>query len=218
MKIDITKYDTIAFDCDGVILDSNKVKTDAFYHAMEPLSKEAAIAIRDYHVKNGGISRFKKFEWAIKQYLNDLEYQTTYERLLDSYAKEVESGLLNCQINPALDALKESTQHANWLVVSGGAQVELRDVFERRNLTQFFSEGIYGSPDSKDVIFSRELSLGTISGKSLFIGDSKYDYISSNRAGLDFVFVSEWTEVQDWREFCCENNIPSVDSLSELII
>ena len=34
MTIDITQYDTIAFDCDGVILDSNKVKTEAFFNAI----------------------------------------------------------------------------------------------------------------------------------------------------------------------------------------
>ena len=216
MKIDITKYDTIAFDCDGIILDSNKVKTNAFYNATVAFDENAAVELRDYHVANGGISRFAKFKWVIEHYLSHLDYQTTLDTLLANYAKDVNKGLLECQVNPALRKLKSLTPNASWLVVSGGAQTELREIFETRQLSSFFERGIFGSPDTKDDIFQRELSSGNIKGKALFIGDSKYDFRSSNKAGLDFVFISEWTEVSDWREFCKENAIPYTESLMNL--
>ncbi|TPV55122.1 HAD family hydrolase [Aestuariibacter sp. GS-14] len=215
--IPISHYETIAFDCDGIILDSNKVKTNAFYNATVTFSKEAAIAIRDYHVANGGISRFKKFEWVINQYLSHLDFNDTYNKLLDNYAAEVAQGLSTCKVNPSLPLLKAHTPHAKWMVVSGGAQSELRELFKERKLDHLFPNGIFGSPDSKDIIFERELSNSNISGKALFIGDSKYDFQSSTNAGLDFVFVSEWTEVEDWKIFCEQNNIYSLDRLSDLI-
>ena len=217
MTIDITKYDTIAFDCDGIILDSNKVKTQAFYNATVEFDEQAAHALRQYHVENGGISRFKKFEWVIENYLSHLNKESTLDTLLQNYANEVSHGLRTCKINPALNELKKLNERANWLVVSGGAQSELREIFAERGLTELFPNGIFGSPDSKDEIFARELNSDNISGKALFIGDSKYDYLSSTAAGLDFIFVGEWTEVKDWRAFCKEQSVDYVVSLNELI-
>ena len=53
---------SIVFDCDGVVLNSNKLKTQAFYNAALPYGEKAAIALVSYHIKNGGISRNHKFE------------------------------------------------------------------------------------------------------------------------------------------------------------
>ena len=36
------KYSTIVFDCDGVILNSNKIKTDAFFNATIKYGQEKA--------------------------------------------------------------------------------------------------------------------------------------------------------------------------------
>tara|TARA_B000000460_G_C21538428_1_gene404541 strand:- start:71 stop:724 length:654 start_codon:yes stop_codon:yes gene_type:complete len=217
MTIDITQYDTIAFDCDGVILDSNKVKTEAFFNATVEFGEKAAHALKSHHVNNGGISRFRKFEWVIENYLTHLNKESTLNTLLKNYANEVSLGLRTCEINPALNALKQQNEHANWLVVSGGAESELREIFAERGLTELFPNGIFGSPNSKDEIFARELGNKNIYGKALFIGDSKYDYTSSTAAGLDFVFVGKWSEVKDWRAFCEEHRIPYVENLIDLI-
>ena len=40
---DFNKYDSFFFDCDGVLLDSNKIKTDAFYE----IGKEYSIEVAD---------------------------------------------------------------------------------------------------------------------------------------------------------------------------
>ena len=53
----ITDYSTIIFDCDGVVLDSNKVKTQAFFDIAEPWGNKAQNLLTKYHVNNGGISR-----------------------------------------------------------------------------------------------------------------------------------------------------------------
>jgi phosphoglycolate phosphatase-like HAD superfamily hydrolase len=51
----------------------------------------------------------------------------------------------------------------------------------------------------------------------LFIGDSRYDYQASTKAGLDFVFLSDWTDVPDWTLFCEQNNINTFNNLGALI-
>ncbi len=210
--MNVTDYQTLVFDCDGVVLNSNKVKTDAFYQAALPYGETAAQALVDYHVARGGISRYKKFEWFVQNIVTDIS-GPDLDQLLAAYAAKVRRGLLNCSVAEGLVELREKTNDANWLIVSGGDQHELREVFAERDLAHLFDGGIFGSPDSKDVILERELLNSNISKPALFLGDSKYDYQASTVAGLDCIFLTDWTEVKDWQDFCKVNDIKSLPSL-----
>ncbi len=142
---------------------------------------------------------------------------SSYDELLTSYASFVKTGLMSCEISPGLMKLKEKTKYSKWMVVSGGDQVELNDLFRDRMIFSLFELGIFGSPDSKDEILNRELKNRKKCEKILFIGDSKYDYDASFRAEIDFLFVSDWTELLDWRLFVDKNKIQSVKNLSCLL-
>ncbi len=87
------------------------------------------------------------------------------------------------------------------MIVSGGDQGELREVFEARGLSHYFSGGIFGSPTDKQEILSRELNCGNLVLPAVFLGDSRYDYESAMKFGLDFVFISQWTEFSGWQEY-----------------
>ncbi|MBZ9610326.1 HAD family hydrolase [Rheinheimera maricola] len=210
--MNIMDYQTLVFDCDGVVLNSNKVKTEAFYQAALPYGDTAAKQLVDYHVARGGISRYKKFEWFVQNVVAGKQ-GPSLDELLNAYAAKVRHGLLTCDIADGLFELREKTRHANWLIVSGGDQQELREVFAERGLAQLFDGGIFGSPDSKDIILARELATKTIKEPALFLGDSRYDYEVSSLANLDFVFLNYWTEFNDWRSYCLENKIFVMSSL-----
>src|SRR5439155_14313539 len=53
----------IVFDFDGVILDNADVKTEAFVELYAGHGSDIAAKVREHHLANLGISRFKKFEW-----------------------------------------------------------------------------------------------------------------------------------------------------------
>lgn len=212
----LTEYQTLVFDCDGVVLNSNKVKTQAFYEATKHYGHELAQALVDYHVANGGISRYLKFEYFLKEILQSGIEESELQDLLNRFANAVKQGLMECEVAVGLDELKEKTRHANWLIVSGGDQAELREVFKARGLVDLFNGGIFGSPDDKDKILAREKLSKSIDGNALFLGDSKYDFLAANKAGLDFLFLSDWTEVKDWQAWANENNIKSFPSIHSL--
>ena len=86
----------------------------------------------------------------------------------------------------------------------------------RSKIDMLFEKGIYGSPDSKEEILAREIKKKNIAFPALFIGDSKYDYIASSQFKLDFLFLSKWTELRDWQEFCNLKKIPFIDNFEEL--
>lgn len=197
MSMHLANYKTLVFDCDGVVLDSNKVKTDAFYQAAMPYGEAAAQALLDYHVGHGGISRYKKFA----RFLEELVPRHSagvagpdIDALLDSYAAAVRDGLANCKVAAGLELLRDKTTAARWMIVSGGDQQELQGVFSRRGLSDLFDAGIFGSPDTKDEILARLIAEGLLQRPALFLGDSRYDYEAASRAGLDFVYVSDWSE------------------------
>lgn len=220
MKLQVTDYASLVFDCDGVILNSNRVKTDAFYQAALPYGEAAAQAMVDYHVANGGVSRYLKFAHFLEHIVP--EYAAggsgpNLDELLEHYANAVLEGLLSCEVAPGLEQLRQRTPDTRWLIVSGGDQAELRHVFAKRGLAELFDGGIYGSPDTKDEILARELQNNTIQMPALFLGDSKYDYQAASTAGLDFVFLSGWTEVVDYLCWCKEHSITIYNNLNKLI-
>ncbi|NOR62219.1 MAG: HAD hydrolase-like protein [Rhodobacteraceae bacterium] len=215
--MNISKYKTLVFDCDGVVLDSNRVKTDAFFKVALPFGRQYAEALKAHHVEYGGVSRYAKLAHFIENILPTGTAGANLEALLQAYAAEVQSGLLACGIAEGLLALREQTIGTNWLIVSGGDQAELNDIFEQRGILDLFNGGIFGSPDNKLDILARELGAQNITEPALFIGDSKYDFEAAHAHGLDFVFVHNWTEVKDWEEFVSENDLKSLPSIADLL-
>ena len=218
MKIDLKKYKSIVFDCDGVVLDSNVVKTEAYFRTAKNLgaTDAQAQALVEYHVKLGGISRYHKFEWYLHEVLNQPVTEQAVQALLDEFARELEVGLMECAVAEGLEDLRSATPQANWMILSGGDQQEIRALFAKRDLAKYFDGGLFGSPDNKDTVLAREIASGNLQFPALFIGDSKYDFEAANRAGLDFVFLSDWTEVADWKTYCAENNIVVHNSIVQL--
>jgi phosphoglycolate phosphatase-like HAD superfamily hydrolase len=223
-NIPLNSYKTFVFDCDGVVLDSNIVKTEAYFRVAKSqgATDAQAQALVDYHVKLGGISRYHKFDWYLREVLHVPVTEAALQALLDGFAKELEIGLMSCEVAEGLNALRQKTADANWLILSGGDQEEIRALFAKRtveadtSLASLFDGGLFGSPDNKDVVLARESANGNIQKPALFIGDSKYDHEAAIRAGMDFVFLSDWTEVPDWQEYCQLHKIrvlPNIHSL-----
>lgn len=204
------------FDCDGVVLNSNSIKTDAFYKTALPYGESAAEEFVDYHVRNGGVSRYEKFKYFLHEVVPG-KAGPGFDELIETYASYVVEGLITCEVAEGLNELREKTSNADWLIASGGDQRELRSVFQRRNLSPLFNKGIYGSPETKEDILKRELKGVKISESVLFIGDSKYDWLASKAANIDFIFLSQWSEVDNWEEWVKENNIKHLHTLSLLL-
>lgn len=219
MNIDLQQYKSMVFDCDGVVLDSNVVKTEAYFRASKNLgaTDAQAQALVDYHVRLGGISRYHKFDYYLREVLQQPATKEAIQALLDEFGRELEVGLMQCAIARGLDSLRAATPNAVWFILSGGDQQELRTLFAQRKLEHLFDGGIFGSPDNKDEVLARKTANGQLQFPALFIGDSKYDHAAATHAGLDFVFLSDWTEVADWQEYCATNQIRVLGNIADLL-
>ncbi|MGQ0442952.1 MAG: HAD family hydrolase [Methylophilaceae bacterium] len=217
--LNIQAYKTIVFDCDGVILNSNRTKIDAYFAVAKKMggTNEQAQALVDYHVKLGSFPRNGKIDYYLKEIVKQANTPETMQRYLEAFDDILDETLMQCEIAPELDNLKAHTTEARWMLLSGGDQAELRKIFSRRHLASLFEAGIFGGPDTKDIVLIREKANDNIQFPALFVGDSKYDYQAAINAGLDFVFLSDWTEVSDWQTFCAENKIHVVSNIQSLI-
>ena len=101
----LADYRTAVFDCDGVVLDSNKVKTAAFRSAALPYGAAAADALVAYHTANGGVSRYAKFSHFLEAIVPG-QAGPGLDALLAAYAAAVQDGLRVCAVAPGLAALR----------------------------------------------------------------------------------------------------------------
>jgi HAD superfamily hydrolase (TIGR01549 family) len=213
----LSGYKSIVFDCDGVVLNSNEVKTRAFYNVTLGYGEVFASKFRDFHMQNGGISRYKKFEYFLTNILGKKIDEKVIKKLLYSFSKEVKKGLMSCEITRNLDILRQKTHEAKWFIVSGGDQEELREVFKARDISDYFNGGIFGSPACKDTILFNELQNKNLVQPCLFLGDSKYDFEVSVRHRMDFLFISGWSEVDNYQAYCRVNKIKSKENAVDLL-
>ena len=210
-------YTHVFFDCDGVILDANVIKSNAFYEvALSRFGKEIAEDFKKYHEEKGGISRFKKFNHLLST-TSYLSNSITIESLLDDYEKLILEKLLNCNVVNGLDDLRKENPDQSWYIVSGGSQKELLHIFAKKQINSYFDGGIYGSPDDKKTIIKNILKSNLNNSNKVFIGDSKYDFDVAKSFNFDFIFASKWTQLKNWREFCSTNNINFISDISYLM-
>jgi phosphoglycolate phosphatase-like HAD superfamily hydrolase len=210
------KYETIIFDCDGVLLDSNRIKTEAFYEIALPYGEQNARLLTDYHINHGGISRFEKFKYFLNSILQKEVHEELLNNLLEQFGTTVKKKLIACPLTDNFHTFfSDSTINAEFFVVSGGMQEEIRTVFREKQIDHFFIN-IYGSPDNKATILSRELSNKKVHLPALFVGDSKYDYDVSSKLGLDFIFMYQYSEFPEWQQYFQNKPIKIIKNLGEL--
>lgn len=205
------------FDCDGVILNSNKVKTEAFEVVLHQFGEEVKSLFLQYHLSNGGVSRQQKFKYLFENILNTSVDVEHYNNLLEQYSKECLAGLINCEVSRGLLPLFEILRQMNAraFVVSGGSQVELNQVFRVLGIHHLF-EGVFGNPLNKyEIVTSLVKDFDLDRAHTIFFGDARYDYEVASENGLQFAFCHKWSEFEGWSEYFKGRSVFIVEDLLE---
>ena len=216
--MNLSKYQTIIFDCDGVILNSNFQKIEAYRNTaiIYGSSKTQAEELVAHHVELTGISRHIKFKYFLKEIMHEEVTDFSMKTLVDNLNEEVINLLKDCEVASGLGRLKIQTQKSTWMVASGGDQNELRFLFKEKKIASYFDGGIYGSPASKYEIVESKLKQKNFL-PVLFLGDSLYDIQTAQKYNLDFIFVYGWTDLKDWKKICDEKKLTYIEKIEDLV-
>ena len=103
MQVDFKNFDFFVFDCDGVILDSNLLKTTAFSKSLPEYPHEKVSKFINYHKANGGISRYKKFDYFFKEIMQIEHRDDLILQALRNYESYIFEKLLSCNFVPGVE-------------------------------------------------------------------------------------------------------------------
>jgi phosphoglycolate phosphatase-like HAD superfamily hydrolase len=174
----------IIFDFDGVIINSHKIKTKAFYEIFKSYGKKIATKARKFHLNNIGKSRYFKFKFILKNILNKKITKKELLRLDQNFDAFVEKKIRKMVPSKnLLKFLKLQKKFHDLYISTGTPQNKIIDILKEKKLFSFFKK-IYGSPQSKIDHIKKIRKKNT---QILFIGDSFEDYMVSQKANINFV-------------------------------
>ena len=177
----------IFFDFDGVIAESVSAKTDAFEEMYLPYGKDIASKVVDYHKLHGGVSRYEKFKYFHKEFLNEVINQEKVNELAIQFSNIVLEKVINSdEVLGANYFIKKYHTKFQFWVITGTPTTEIELIAEKRKLTSFFI-GLHGSPKNKRywteyLIEKHKLNRDEI----IFLGDATTDIDAANFSKTHF--------------------------------
>ncbi|MBX3639570.1 MAG: HAD family hydrolase [Nitrosomonas sp.] len=186
---DLTPFQAIIFDFDGVVVESGDIKTQAFAALYRPHGAEIVAEVVKYHTQHGGLSRYHKFRHFQQQLLNKPPLTPEEEHMLDRHFSElvVEAVIAAEAVPGAYALIRQQSERIPLFVASGTPEIELRIIVERRGLTPYFKQ-VRGAPKLKTTLIAEILSDHTLSPESvLMIGDAMADYEGAQANGTAFL-------------------------------
>ena len=218
-KLDLNDYELYIFDCDGVLLDSNQLKSKAFRLTLENYPKRLVDKFISYHELYGGISRHIKLEYFLSNILKKKNYQKELQTLLNKFSN-ISLGLIakDSKLLPGVkDFLRKLKKEKKYTIVcSGTDETDLKKILALKNIDHYFS-AIYGSPKTKKEILLKVLTENQNTKiQGIFFGDAASDFEAAKKYAFDFIFVSynsDWKNIREMPEF---NNLTSVNSFRDI--
>ncbi len=178
----------IIFDFDGVLVESVDVKTRAFARMFEEEGEEVVRGVTDYHLKNGGVSRVRKFKYYYDEILKRSLSEEKLADLCDTFSRLVIDEVINSPyVKGAQEFLDKFYSKLDFYVASGTPEEELREIVISRGMNIYF-KGVYGSPAQKGDISRMILGQNGYNTKEVvFIGDSITDLKGAQDSGVRFI-------------------------------
>jgi len=175
-------------DFDGVIVDSAKVKTEAFKELFSDFGEEQGEII-SYHLNNNALSRFIKFKYIYENILNK-EYNMDVEIDLGKrFSEIVFKRVVDCPYIPgAIEFLDSFYGQYPMYLISATPHEELMRIVAERNLIHYF-KGIFGVPPrSKYEHILTVLKNECVKpSEAMYIGDMIADYQIAESSGIMFI-------------------------------
>ena len=195
----------IVFDFDGTLVDSNKIKYDAYFELC-PRDERHVGMIETVLGEMLEESRFVILEEIIRRLEGAVpDMQVRVSQLAAKYNEIVMNGVKNCSEKAGTEkALKTLAPRHRLYVSSTTPEKALREILRYRNLDRYFS-GIFGYPQKKNETLLEIMRNEQVCPEEvLVVGDGESDRIAAEIAGCGFVRVEPGCDLLDLVEVGCE--------------
>lgn len=178
----------LIFDFDGVLVESEPIKTRAFQILYREYGPEVVAAAVAHHEANGGIPRRTKIRHCHKMLLDIELNQEELDRLCRQFSALVEGKVVASDWVPgAKEALFDHFGRRPMFIVSGTPQDEITRILERRGMKAWFVEA-HGSPPDKATTIRGILARHGLDRRAvLFVGDAAADWRAARETGVRFL-------------------------------
>lgn len=181
----------VAFDFDGVLVDSVGVKTDAFLDVYPQESDHFRAQVVEHRLKHGGVSRYEKVREYERRRIGREPQQHDIDRLAENFAKSVKNRVIGA---PEMRGASRLLEHLNGqlplFICSGTPEAELRGIVAARGWRHHIY-AVLGSPTTKtEMLQSIASRLGYATREILLIGDSSTDLDAARQSGSRFLLMS----------------------------
>lgn len=187
--------EVIFYDFDGVLVESNQVKIDAFRRLYAPHGEAVVERVIAEHVRQEGISRTVKIKRFHQEFLGIELSEAEQAELAETFSGMVEEAVVACDAVPgAMQALAMPGERRQF-VVSGTPEEELRRIVAARGMQDHF-QGVHGSPRTKmEIVGGLLRDLRVAPERALFVGDAITDFEAARHTGVPFLGrVPEWRD------------------------
>jgi phosphoglycolate phosphatase-like HAD superfamily hydrolase len=176
----------IVFDFDGVLVESVDIKTSAFAEMYCAYGEEVVKEVTKYHLENGGISRYKKFQYFHEKILGIALSADIEKKMGDDFSALVEAKVISSNwVEGAKDFLESHYLTLPLYVASGTPHDELIRIIELRSMSKYF-RACQGSPITKEYFLNQVISENKTTNL-LMVGDAITDFEAAMDAGIRFI-------------------------------
>lgn len=177
----------IFFDFDGVIAESVSAKTDAFKEMYLPYGEEIANQVVEYHINNGGVSRFEKFKYWEKKFFDKDINEEKVNELAKQFSNLVLDRVINSMEVPGVNAfLRKYFNKLNFWIITGTPTIEIEIITKELGIISYF-KGVHGSPKNKRYWTENLLKRHNLKREeTLFLGDATTDQDAAEYSKLHF--------------------------------
>ena len=203
----------IAFDFDGVLAESVDVKTRAYALLFQKEGEEVVQQVVDFHLKNGGVSRFEKFRFYYSDILHRPLSEERFQELCAQFSRLVVDEVVAAPwVNGAKEFLIRNEKQYTFAIISGTPEDELKEIVRRREMDHFFSS-VRGSPKDKVTLLGEVMDEYQLKSEEMvFVGDAETDWRAARETGVPFL----WRCAPGETELLPDYAGPRLSSLREL--
>lgn len=212
----------LVFDFDGVLVQSDGLKIDAYFRAFKCSNDRARNIIRGIVNRSEAATRYEVIGQIVREMqkaglLPDDETEIHMAKIIERYNQITEEAVARCEdVAGASSVLEGFVDRLPMYINSATPTAPLKRIVAARRWTSYFRDVLgadHSKADNLAYILRQE---GLSPAAVLFVGDSPNDQRAANDVGVHFVGIQ--SETGGIGKSTCHTVLPDLKGLSDYII